>query len=124
MDNAGYNGYRNYETWLVMLHITNDIEICRGLEAEAARLIKEMGIREAKYTLAKQIDEMIDNMVEDVIEEIRSDNDYQMTFTENTITIEHINRKFRKFLMMDLIRHEARNIDIYEIADQFIDNML
>ena len=59
----GYNGYRNYETWLVALHLQNEYGVCKYWEARAEQTIEECNgdKTEAKFNLASEMEEMTDS---------------------------------------------------------------
>ena len=60
---SDYNGYRNYESWLVALHLQNEYRTCKYWETRAEQLIDEYegNKLEAKFDLANEMENMFDD---------------------------------------------------------------
>ena len=91
-----YNGWRNFETWLVALHLSNEYETQKYWEERAAAIKdKTDDFMEAKYMLGKEIE---DDLEEYLYEAIPED----------------------ALLIKDLINASFKHIDFYEIAESYL----
>jgi hypothetical protein len=92
-DEKGYNGWKNYETWLVALWINND----QGTQETALDMARECKNNEhANYDVSHQL--------KDWIEEQNPLNDNADLFT-------------------DLLNAALSEVDWYEIAESFLNDI-
>ena len=60
MEEHGYQGWRNYETWLVMLHISND----ESLNDQMETIVRDANnVRDAGEAIKDMITEVIDELI-------------------------------------------------------------
>lgn len=65
MKNEEYNGYTNYETWLMSLHIDNDQYTKQKTQEIANEIMKndEVEQQDKKYEIADQIKEEMEGLI-------------------------------------------------------------
>lgn len=104
MNNKEYNGWTNYETWLINLYLTNDADIqsqcynmAREIKEEAKPSTFMTAEQEARYELSKRLKEY----VEDVL----------------------INFDKLDLIIIDLINSALSEVNWNEIAQSFLEGM-
>ena len=72
MTNKEYNGWTNYETWMINLYLTNDADIhsqcynmAREINEEAKPSTFMSAQEEARYTLSKRLKEYVEDVLID-----------------------------------------------------------
>ena len=100
---SDYNGYRNYETWLVALHLDREYGTRKYWEARAEQLIQEYkgNKLEAKFDLANEMETMFDN--------------------ENPFYIEMENAVEYYGVYVDLMHAALARVNWTEVAEVFIE---
>lgn len=102
----GYNGWSNYETWLVSLHIDNDHGLYHHVNELTEEVLNEYPVRDdledltnrsAEHELSERIEEEIN-----LIAECRSGDESP--------------------LISDLLQGAINKVDFYEIAKSKIEN--
>ncbi len=96
-DEKGYNGWTNYETWLMALWIDND----QGLYSESRAIVKEcISLKYERYEASHALKEWVESWPE--IEEIQD----------------------KASFVADLFNSAFSEINWYEIAQNYISEMI
>ncbi len=104
--NTGYNGYKNYESWNCSLWLRSD-EACYSCWTEAAKeaIKKSENKQAATVSLMDQMREAVENDLADYLEKQKNGG------VSNT------------GMFSDLLTNAVGNIDFYEVAAAFIEDV-
>lgn len=113
-DEQGYNGWKNYETWLVNIHLSQDegthtywgeqaLEAYRGLSPDKYTDTDNQAKRKSRAAvqLAQQIQETLSDTATEIMEQARG----------------------AAYLFSDLLNSALENVDWREIARHYVDGL-